>query len=112
MIEERLVRYLSQNIDVPVLMEVPEVLPDRFVVIEKTGSYITDRAIKTAVFALQSYALSMYDSAVLNEELKNVMFAMIELDDIINVELESDYNFTDPNIKRYRYQCVFDIRHY
>lgn len=112
MIEARLISYLSECMDVPVFMEVPEDMPERFIVIEKTGSSITGRAIKTAVFALQSYALTMYEAAMLNEELKDVTFMMIERDDIINVELESDYNWTDSSIKRYRYQAVFDIRYY
>lgn len=54
----------------------------------------------------------MYDAAKLNEELKEVVENMIELDEISNVQLNSDYNFTDTTTKEYRYQAVFDINHY
>lgn len=62
-----------------------------------------------ATFALQSYADSMYEAALLNREVINKMRKMITLDEIFKVKLNSDYNFTDPNTKKYRYQCIFDI---
>ena len=34
------------------------------------------------------------------------------LDDVISCKLNSDYNYTDEETKRYRYQAVFDIRYY
>ena len=37
---------------------------------------------------------------------------MINLDEIASVKLNSDYNFTDEETKQYRYQAVFDIKHY
>lgn len=54
----------------------------------------------------------MYEAAVLNEELKEVIESMIELDEISKIKLNSDYNFTDTTTKEYRYQAVFDINHY
>jgi hypothetical protein len=32
--------------------------------------------------------------------------------DVLSVELNSNYNYTDTSTKEYRYQAVFDIRHY
>lgn len=54
----------------------------------------------------------MYKAAELNEEVKKVVAEMIELDSIARVQLNSDYNFTDTETKRYRYQAVFDINYY
>lgn len=62
-----------------------------------------------ATFALQSYADSMYEAALLNREVIEKMKNMITLDEIFKVKLNSDYNFTDPSTKKYRYQCIFDI---
>ena len=39
-------------------------------------------------------------------------YGLIEEDDIIEVELQSDYNFTDTETKEYRYQAVFNVTHY
>ena len=36
----------------------------------------------------------------------------VTLDDVISCKLNSDYNYTDKETKRYRYQAVFDIRYY
>ena len=41
--------------------------------------------------------------------MKAAMEKIIELDDISKCELNSDYNYTDTNRKKYRYQAVFDI---
>ncbi|KZK42749.1 Phage-associated protein [Lactococcus cremoris] len=54
----------------------------------------------------------MYEAAKLNEKLKEVVEQLIELNEISNVSLNSDYNFTDTETKEYRYQAVFDINHY
>lgn len=62
-----------------------------------------------ATFALQSYADSMYEAALLNREVIEKTKNMITLDEIFKVKLNSDYNFTDPSTKKYRYQCIFDI---
>jgi hypothetical protein len=48
----------------------------------------------------------------MNEEVKAVMKNAITLDEISRVEVNSDYNFTDPTTKIYRYQAVFVVTHY
>lgn len=108
MIEKDVFDYLSSTLSVDVYMEEPEVKPDSYVVIQKTGSSMEDY-IEHATLAIQGYALSMYDAALLNESVKQRM--LFEAPDVINmtVKLNSDYNFTDTTTKRYRYQAVFDI---
>lgn len=108
MIEKDVFDYLSSTLSVDVYMEEPEVKPDSYVVIQKTGSSMEDY-IEKATLAIQGYALSMYDAALLNESIKQRM--LFEAPDVINmtVKLNSDYNFTDTTTKRYRYQAVFDI---
>lgn len=112
MIEVIVYNYLKNELeDVPVYMEIPELLPGKFVVIEKTGSGIENH-IKSATFAIQSYADSMFNAASLNEVVKEKMLDIIGEKEVTKVSLNSDYNFTDVNIKKYRYQAVFDIKHY
>ncbi len=110
MIEKIIYDYLvSKNI--PVYLQVPAEPPTEYVLIEKTGSGKRNH-IKSAMIALQSYADSLYSAALLNETVKEAMDDAIELDDISNTTLNSDYNFTDNTTKKYRYQAVYDIIHY
>ena len=68
--------------------------------------------IKSATFAIQSYADSMFEAASLNEVVKEKMLDIIGEKEITKVSLNSDYNFTDTATKKYRYQAVFDLKHY
>ena len=54
----------------------------------------------------------MYGAAALNEEVKKAVDSLIELNEIASVTLNTDYNFTDTTTKQYRYQAVYDIKHY
>lgn len=111
MIEKIILDYLREAIDVKVCMERPPKPPKRYVLIEKTGSSESND-IYMATIAIQSYAESMYAAAALNEAVKEAMHEADTLDDITDVNLNSDYNFTNTATKEYRYQAVFDITHY
>ena len=111
MIEVTILRYLSEHLDVPVYMEEPEDPPKSYVLIERTGSQETD-CIETTTLALQSYGEMLYDAAALNMEVKTAIKNAVELPGVSAVYINSDYNFTDTETKRYRYQCVAVITHY
>ncbi|MEJ8751666.1 hypothetical protein WKS98_03395 [Lagierella sp. ICN-221743] len=111
MIEITIKKYLEKNLKVPIFLEVPEKMPSKFIVFEKTGSS-RKNYLNSSTFAFQSYALNLYGAAKLNEELKEVVLKMLELPEMANIKLNSDYNFTDMDLKKYRYQAVFDIYHY
>lgn len=111
MIEKIVCNYLNEEMGLPAFWEIPEDSPEEFLIVEKTGGKKTDH-IKDATIAIQSYAGSMYRAAEINEKVKAVMDRITELDEVSHVELNSDYNFTDTTTKRYRYQAVFDIKHY
>ena len=113
MIEKTVLDFLDEELEVPVWMEMPEgeILPDEFVLLEKTGSRSGDH-IRSATFAVQSYAKSMENAAKLNEETKAVMDRLIELGKVTRSELNSDYNFTDREKRQDRYQAVYVITHY
>ena len=53
-IEYILLDYLLSNLTVPCYMEEPAEIDERYVLIEKTGSFV-DNFIHTATFAIQSY---------------------------------------------------------
>lgn len=114
MIEKIIYDYLKTALssdEIPVYMERPAQKPACYVLLEKTGGG-EDNHIKRATIAVQSINTSLYNTAVLNEKVINLMSAAISLDEVCKVELNSDYNFTDASTKEYRYQAVFDIKHY
>lgn len=116
MIEHTVLNYLKQNIDVPVLMELPEVpsddfpeWPERLVVIERIAG-TRRNFVNNVSLAFQSYSTErLEDAALLDQEVRAAMDNIIELDTIGGVRLASNYNFTDSRTKRYRYQCVYEI---
>lgn len=111
MIELTILNHLKTKLSVPVYLEEPETKPDRYVVFEKTSSSRSNE-LSSATFAFQSYAESMYEAVALNELVKTAVDGLIALDEIASAKLNSDYNFTDTTTKRYRYQAVYEIKHY
>ena len=111
MIEKIVLDYLNEKLEVEAYLEVPNSNTSTFLVIEKTGSKEDDE-IKSATIAIQSYESSLYKAASLNKQVKEVMKNIVELDKISSCKLNSDYNFTDTQTKKYRYQAVFDITYY
>jgi hypothetical protein len=111
MIELIVLDYLKACLDVPVVMEEPEKPPDAYVILEKTGGG-RNGPLKTATMAMKSYGKTLEKAAMLNEKLKAVMEDIEDQDPISSAKLNSDYNYTDTNTKRYRYQAVFDFIYY
>lgn len=111
MIEITILDFLKKNIPVPCFLERPQNPPQRYVLMEKTGSAKANH-IHTSTIVFQSYAESLYQAALLNEQVKVMAERLMELDEVSKAKLNSDYHFTDPQTKQYRYQAVFDIKHY
>ena len=111
MIELVILNHLKDGLDVPVFMEKPTNAPSEYVLFEKTGGG-RNETMPSATFAFQSYSTSLFKAAVLNEAVKNEVDHLILLDEIRSVTLNTDYNFTDTTTKQYRYQAVYDIKHY
>lgn len=91
-------------------MEAPERLSN-YVIIDQTGSRRTNHIVTTTL-AIQSYGDTLYNAMVLNDAVKAAMDSFAELNDVIRVELETDYNFTNTASKQYRWQAVYLITHY
>lgn len=112
MIEKVLYDYLNScSLSASAYMEQPAEKPASYYLIEKTGGSMTNHIYKS-VFAIQSYGATLLEAAQLNDDVKKAMFEAAVLNEISRVELNGDYNFTDPETKQYRYQAVFVITHY
>lgn len=108
MIEKTVLDYLSNELSVPVYMEVPENPPSSYVIIQKTAGSITDY-INSATLAIQSVAASLLNAATLNDTIIEKMVDIWKYKDVSRSSLNSNYNFTDSRTKQYRYQAVFDL---
>lgn len=112
MIEKIVYDYLTTALNpTKVYTEIRQGMPSKYVFIEKTGSSMRDR-LKVAIFAVQSYGASLLEAASLNQDVIEAMLNMVSEAEVTNVELNSDYNYTDMQTKTPRYQAVFEITHY
>lgn len=111
MIELIVKNYLSTKLEIPIVFEHQQILPKKFILIQKTSGS-RENFLNSSTVAIQSYAESMFEAAKLNEKIKNLMYDLITISEVSKVKLNSDYNFTDTETKRYRYQAIFDIYHY
>ena len=111
MIEITLLNHLNAELSVPVYMEIPTPIPERFYLLEKTGGN-RENQICYATFALQSYGVSLADAANMNVLGINAMLRSVIHDSVSDCTLNSDYNFPDLSRKRHRYQAVFNLTHY
>lgn len=111
MIETTVLDYLRDRLGVPVTMEVPEGAYGTFVVLEKTGSS-RQNYIRRATLAVQSYAPTLLLAAQLDDRVIEAMLALPKLDRVAACRLERNYNFTDTETKKYRYQAVFAVTYY
>ena len=111
MIEVTLRDWLASRLDVPVYLDIPQDAPSEYVTLERTGGG-EEHHINRCTFAIQSIGASLYAAASINEEVKQEMKGIIEIDSISKVSLNTDYNFTDTTTKQYRYQAVYNIVHY
>lgn len=111
MIEKIVIDYLEPELNLPVRAEYEDGLPEEYVLIVKTSGGQANW-IKRATLAIKSHANTLVSAAQLNEKVKEAMNGIIRLGSISKCELNSDYNYTDPQKKQYRYQAVFDIYYY
>ena len=108
-LETYLLNYLNQLY--PTYTEIPKEKPERYIVFERTGSREMNH-ITEATIAIQSFGSSLLDTIQVNEAVKRHMDHFADLPEICNCRLNSDYNFTDTETKKYRYQAVYDIKYY
>lgn len=112
MIEEILYKFLREKFPgTKVYSEIPNAPEGEYIAFERTGGGESEH-IKNATIAIQSVSNSLLKAASLNEKVKVAMADMDSLPDICSADLNSDYNFTDPESKKYRYQAVFEIIYY
>ena len=111
-IETLIIDYLTEHIEVPTYATLPADVTLPCIVVEKTaGGY--SETILDATIAVQSYGLTLEQAAQINDTVKWLLLeGFAGLNQVLNVTLNSDYNFTDTSTSRFRYQAVYDIKYY
>lgn len=108
LIEPVILKYLKEKLDVPVYMDMPNALPDKFVLFE-----IIDRGrrnfIDQVTVEFHSYAKQRMDAAVIDEEVRMAMEDIIFLPEVAASHFGGGNDATDTAVDRYRYRCYFNL---
>lgn len=107
-IEEYIVQYLSQQLEIPVSGDVPSPRPASFVTVERTGGS-EENLIPSATVAVQAWAPSRDTASLLCAQVEAAMAGITARPEISACNLNSSYNFTDTTLKTYRYQAIFEL---
>lgn len=111
MIELIVLRYLESVLNIPILTEANNKEQEEFITIEKLGGGMENHLYFSTI-SIQSYSDTKYHAAMLSKKVIEAMGGLVKLDDISKVRLVNDYDFTDTEMKRFRYQAIFEIIHY
>lgn len=110
--EEKILNFLK-GMGFDCYMEEPVKKPSEYVLIEKTGSSDAGDGLYSSLYAFKSYSTSMNKASRLDDKVKAAVLGMPQnVPGVTDVTLNGDYNFTDTETKRYRYQAVFEITHF
>lgn len=111
-IEELLVEYLSECLDVPVAADVPENTDEleRFVSLERTGGAFDSIVLDHPTVAIQCWATTRKHAKDLVYRVDELVRAMPDVYyNVADATRNSLYNFPDINTRKPRYQLVVDF---
>lgn len=108
MIEITLMNYLTSKLSCDVKTETPIDPPSEFVRIEVIGGSVTDW-IRSSTIAIQSNADTLSKASHLNEDVIDAMLHIAESEEVYECNLQSSYNYTNQQEKKYRYQAIFNV---
>lgn len=110
LIEERVRNYLEgvfQEEGIPVVLEIPEVIPDTFVLFQLVDRE-RENQINAVTLEFRSYAPSKYEAAELDEMVRDAMDDLHATSDI-TCQLGGGNDAPDTTLKRYRYRCYYNL---
>ena len=113
MIEEKVREYLLEALNIPVLLEYPKEVSERFVVFEIVDRQKNDY-IDAVTIEFNSYADSKLKAAQLDKDVRRLIEEIIEDDQISGIEFGggSSGDRHDESMKRYRYRCYYNFFYY
>jgi len=112
-IEQLIMRHLEGKTVYPAFLEEPAKpqRPPRYYIVARVG-VSPENHIHRGRIAVQSYAPSLVEAMALNRAAYDAMQSLPELSAVVSAGLVSDYNFTDEETGRYRWQAVYAVNYY
>lgn len=108
MIETTVKEYLETVIEgIPILLETPKNLPDRFIVFQLIDRGKEDQ-INAVTLEFRCFAGSKYDAALLDETLRSAMESLHENTDI-SCHIGGGNDDQDSALKMYRYRSYYNL---
>ena len=110
LIEATVIGYLSSALQTNnVYAERPIDLPEEYYIIEKTAAGEENHIQKDTVAVQSISSVSLLNAATMSKAAEKAMKAIISIAGIGKCQLNSAYNFTNPETREYRYQAIFDL---
>ena len=112
-IEQLVQRHLEGKTVYPAFLEEPakSERPPRYYIVARVG-VSPENHIHRGRITVQSYAPSLVEAMALNRAAYDAMQSLPELSAVTAAGLVSDYNFTDEETGRYRWQAVYAVNYY
>ena len=112
MIEVTLRNYLLTGLqNVPVVMEQPKNPPGKYVLLQVLDAGRINH-IDAVTFNVVVIAGNLYDAAALRDDVKDLMFEAISLDEISHVSIGGERAGTDSANHVYTYELTFNFYYY
>lgn len=109
-IEQVVIDYISDRLDVPVYAEVPNPRPEQFVIVERTGGPHKTIGMDQPLMAIQAWSTTRANAAQLAYQVDAVIFDLQDEDGRVTyVDRNSMYNYPDEDSGTPRYQMVYDM---
>lgn len=108
LIEPIVLNYLEENLDVPVYMNMPKSIPEKFVIFTTVDRGRKD-FINHVTIEFHSYARTKLDAAMIDERVRMLMEDIIFLPEIAASRFGGGNDLNDSQIDRFRYRCYFNL---
>ena len=110
LIEERIKNFLEVEFSddaIGIYLEFPKEMPSSFIVFQviERGK---ENQINAVTLEFRSYAPSKYESALLDEKVREAMEKLNETTDI-TASIGGGNDDPDTTVKRYRYRCYYNL---
>lgn len=109
-IEAEIIAYLSGVLELPIVADVPNPRPERFVLVERTGGSDLEKYVDCPTVAVQSWAPTRFEASTVSRDVDALLLDMPgEVLNVMSCERNSLYNFPDPDSRQARYQGVYEF---